>query len=202
MKFRTSKTEQGTPAVKRPLALFCLAFSAAVFGAVYLLVPWQTLLLGGLLIYLWLICLLKRNARWTLVLLGLAAGLWLSWCQTTSLQLLELGQAGRTLPLELQVRDFPQTTSYGVYVETKVLTEGALDGVSVSLWLPQGQGLRPGNQLTADVTLSSAEDREPDWRYYNLSQGIRLSGRADWAKVHTGEVPWDLLPKVWAKQLG
>lgn len=202
MRFRTNKTEQGTPAVKRPLALFCLAFSAAVFGAVYLLAGWQTLLLGGLLIYLGLVCLLKRNVLWMLVLLGLAAGLWLSWCQTASRQLLEWSQVGRTLPLELQVRDFPRSTSYGVSVETEILTEGALHGVSVLLWLPQGQGLRPGDQLTAEVTLSSAEDSDPDWRYYNLSQGIRLSGRADWAEVRSGEIPWDLRSKIWARQLG
>lgn len=199
---RENKTEQSRPAVKRPLALFCLAFSGAVFAGVYLLAGWTLLLLGMLLLYLGLACLLKRNWRWTLLLLGAVAGLWLSWVQTTSLRLLELNWVGETVPLELQVRDFPQSTAYGVYVKVRVLTQGELKGATLELWLPEGKSLQPGDRLRAETTLSSAQDSDPDWRYYALSQGNRLAGRADWAELLEREVPWELQPRLWAKHLG
>lgn len=199
---RINKTEQSKPAVKRPLALFCLAFSGAVFAGVYLLAGWALLLLGMLLLYFGLVCLFKRNWRWTLLLLGAVAGLWLSWVQTSSLRWLEWNWVGETAGLELQVRDFPQSTSYGVYVEVRVQTEGELKGVTLELWLPEGESLQPGDRLWAETALASAQDSDPNWRYYALSQGIRLAGRADWAELLEREVPWDLQPRLWARRLG
>lgn len=195
------RTEQSKPAVRRPLALFCLAFSAAVFGAVYLCPPWLDLLLGGVLLGLGLVCVLKRNGRWALLLLGLTAGLWMSWCQIAHVLLLEVRWAGTTVSLTLQVREVPRTTRYGVYLPVNVESEGELEGVTLELWLPQGQGLEPGDVLQGEVSLDTARDPDPDWKYYQLSQGIRLSGRADWVEVSQGELPWDLLPQVWAGQL-
>lgn len=202
MGFGINGTGQGKTALKRPLALSCLAFSGGVFAGLYLWQGWQGLLLGALLVYLGLACLLKRNARWALLLLGVAAGLWLSWCQTSAIWVLEQRQAGQTVQLTLQVRDFPNSTQYGVYVQAKVLTQGQLEGVLLELWLPEGEELVPGDELEAEVTLSSAQESDPDWKYYALSQGIQLQGRANGAVVHSGETPWDLWPKLWAKQLG
>lgn len=198
---QTRKTGQGSAAVQRPLALCCLSFSGGVFAGVYLLAGWQQLLLGALLLYCGLAALLKRAVRWGLVLLGLTAGLWLSWGQMASLRLLELHYVGRTVTLDLLVEDFPQESAYGVYVGTRVQA-GELEGEAVSLWLPQGQALQPGDRLEAQVTLESAQDEDPDWRYAQLSQGIRLQGEADWAVVSPGELPLSLWPKVWAHRLG
>lgn len=199
---RTSETEQSRPAVKRPLAWFCLAFSGAVFLAVYLLAGWQELLLGALLLYVGLACCLRRRLGPALLCLGAALGLWLSWCRTADLRLLEQNFVGQTAELELQAQDYPEESAYGVSLEVKVLTEGKLSGRRLTLWLPGGQDLQPGDRLDAQVTMDTARDSQPEWQWYAWSQGIALEGAADWAVVSREELPWTLLPRVWAHELG
>ena len=114
---RMCETEQSRPAVKRPLAWFCLAFSGAVFLAVYLLAGWQELLLGALLLYVGLACCLRRRLGPALLCLGAALGLWLSWCRTADLRLLEQNFVGQPAELELQAQDYPEESAYGVSLE-------------------------------------------------------------------------------------
>ena len=199
---RMCETEQSRPAVKRPLAWFCLAFSGAVFLAVYLLAGWQELLLGALLLYVGLACCLRRRLGPALLCLGAALGLWLSWCRTADLRLLEQNFVGQTAELELQAQDYPEESAYGVSLEVKVLTEGKLSGRRLTLWLPGGQDLQPGDRLDAQVTMDTARDSQPEWQWYAWSQGIALEGEADWAVVSREELPWTLLPRVWAHELG
>lgn len=199
---RVCETEQSRPAVKRPLAWFCLAFSGAVFLAVYLLAGWQELLLGALLLYVGLACCLRRRLGPALLCLGAVLGLWLSWCRTADLRLLEQSFVGQTAELELQAQGYPEESAYGVSLEVKVLTEGKLSGRRLILWLPGGQDLRPGDRLHAQVTMDTARDSRPEWQWYAWSQGIALEGEADWAVVTREEIPWTLLPKVWAHELG
>lgn len=199
---RTSETEQSRPLVKRPLAWFCLAFSGAVFLAVYLLAGWQELLLGALLLYVGLACCLRRRMGLALLCLGAVLGLWLSWYRTADLRGLEQEYVGRTVELELQVQNEPQTGTYGISLEVEVLTEGTLAGRRLTLWLPGGQDLRPGDRLLASVELDTARDSQPEWQWYAWSQGIALEGAADWAVVTREEIPWTLQPKVWARELG
>ena len=199
---RMCETEQSRPAVKRPLAWFCLAFSGAVFLAVYLLAGWQELLLGALLLYVGLACCLRRRLGPALLCLGAVLGLWLSWCRTADLRLLEQNFVGQTAELELQAQDYPEESAYGVSLEVKVLTEGKLSGRRLTLWLPGGQDLRPGDRLDAQVTMDTARDSQPEWQWYAWSQGITLEGAADWAVVSREELPWTLLPRVWAHELG
>ena len=199
---RMCETEQSRPAVKRPLAWFCLAFSGAVFLAVYLLAGWQELLLGALLLYVGLACCLRRRLGPALLCLGAVLGLWLSWCRTADLRLLEQNFVGQPAELELQAQDYPEESAYGVSLEVKVLTEGKLSGRRLTLWLPGGQDLQPGDRLDAQVTMDTARDSQPEWQWYAWSQGIALEGEADWAVVSREELPWTLLPRVWAHELG
>lgn len=199
---RTSETEQSRPLVKRPLAWFCLAFSGAVFLAVYLLSGWQELLLGALLLYVGLACCLRRRLGIALLCLGAVLGLWLSWYRTADLRSLEQEYVGQTVELELQVQADPRETSYGVSLEVKALTGEGLAGRRLLIWLPGGQDLRPGDRLWAPVTLDTARDSQPEWQWYAWSQGIALEGAADWAVVTREEIPWTLQPKVWARELG
>ncbi|MGM9538637.1 MAG: ComEC/Rec2 family competence protein [Candidatus Onthomonas sp.] len=173
-----------------------------MFLAVYLLSGWQELLLGALLLYVGLACCLRRNPGFALLCLGAVLGLWLSWYRTTSLRMLEQDYVGQTVELELQVREYPQVTAYGVSLEARVLTEGKLEGRTLTLWLPGGQDLRPGDRLSATVTLDTARDSQPEWQWYAWSQGISLEGEADWAVVSREGTPWTLWPKVWANELG
>lgn len=193
--------ERGWPAGKRPLARFCLAFSGAVFLAVYLLPRWGMLLLGGVLLYGGLAAALRRRIKLAAALLGAVLGLLLCWYRATELTRLESDWAGQKVEMELLAQTYPQETSRGLRLEVEVLAPEELAGKRLNLWLPEGMGLRPGDQISATVRLSASREASGSWRLYWPSQGVALKGSAQWAEITRREPDWTVLPQLWAGRL-
>ena len=112
----------------RKLCTFALAFSAAVFFAVYLL-PESALPPAGFLCALAgaaSLPLLRGNLRLraALIAFGLSAGL--LWTASYSIRFLTPADRldGQTLAVSATVADYPRTASYGVSVLVRLETDG------------------------------------------------------------------------------
>lgn len=193
----------GSWRTRRPLAWACLAGSGAVLLGVYFLAGWQLLLSGGLFLFCGLAACLRRHRLVGAALLAAAAGFWLCWCWHFHIALIETVWPGRLEPLALQALDYAQETAYGLSLEAKVLSEGPLQGVHLYLYLnADGLDIHPGDTLQATVKLFSALEDAAPWTYSNYANGIFLQGSASSASVTAQATPWNLLPQVWAYEIG
>lgn len=188
---------------RRPLACACLAGSGAVLLGVYFLAGWQQLLSGGLFLFCGLAACLRRHRLIGAALLAAAAGFWLCWCWHFHTAFIETTWPGRLEPLALQALDYAQETAYGLSLEAKILSEGPLQGVHLFLYLnADGLDIHPGDTLQATVKLFSALEDTAPWTFSNYANGIFLQGSAASASVTAQATPWNLLPRVWAYEIG
>lgn len=187
---------------ERPLAGICLAFSLPIFAAVYVMTGWQSLLLGALSFYIGLITCFRRRRYAGILCLAFTAGLWFSWCWQSDVSRLTAQWEGQEVTLTVRALDYAQETLYGLELEAEVRTEGTLEGETLLLYL---NGFRdeisPGDEVTAEVTLASAQSSQPKWRFYHYANGIFLTGSAREAELVRKATPWQLFPRVWVHEL-
>ncbi len=183
----------------RVLARLCLSFSIAAALCVFLLSGWQMLALGALGLLGGLTALLRRRALAGAVLLAVMAGAWLSWLTHFHLVTLDLGWAGRTVELTAVAQDYPRPTGYGYALEVCAL--GPLDGERLLLYLDAAEDIRPGDALSATVSLDSAGENASGPTLSYWADVITLRGSAEGLEVNSRGTPWYLLPRVWAHAL-
>lgn len=180
--------------------ILLLAFCA---GAATALVPLPNLIFlsaaGILLLFAAMLLLIKRERRLTLIFLGLCFGLLFS----TVYQMVFLSPAralaGQQLTLSGTAVDYSQSSSHGLWVETKFETGSGTVRADVYLSDPS-LALRPGDRLTGTFSLkSSAEDSD----YYSFSEGIFLTafGKKNVTVTPCQAVPLRYAPRQIAHQL-
>lgn len=191
----------GKALAARPLAWVCLAFSASVGLASFLLVGWQMLLLFALSLFLGLALLLRRHPRAGAAALAVTLGMLLVWLGHYRVTDLERNWAGRQEELTLQVLSRPEETAYGYSLETRVSGESPLSGEIVLLYTDSFITAKPGDELTGEVRLRSARGADPVWSLYRYSEGIALTGSMEEWELREKDTPPSLLPAVWANSL-
>lgn len=189
-------------APRRGLLLFA-AFSAAVFGAVYLLPPevWPWLGLGLLapagLFFLW-----KRPGL-TLVCLGAAAGL--LWCGAFRLAFFGPAEAldGRRTRVTFYLSEGPTATDYGAYGKGWVVGEGRLPVQGLLYADAALLDLGPGDRVDAlchcSQTALLPETNFTPWATHGVF--VRLEAQGSLEVQRAGSVPWWCLPRWWAGRL-
>ncbi len=186
----------------RPLCCWCIAFSAAVFAAIYLLNGVSMLLLGGLLLFMGLVLCLRAHKITGKIIVAAALGFWMVWMWHYRVTSLVTRWPGRVEPVIVTALDYSAPTQRGVWVETKVEAPEALQGERLLLWTAQPElTVTPGDRLEAVVTLHSARETRPEWRYWNYSNGFFLTAAAQSATVTPQTTPFHLLPRVTAHRI-
>ena len=163
----------------RKLCTFALAFSAAVFFAVYLL-PESALPPAGFLCALAgaaSLPLLRGNLRLraALIAFGLSAGL--LWTASYSIRFLTPADRldGQTLAVSATVADYPRTASYGVSVLVRLETDGP--ELKTILYADERYaGLLPGDRIAGTVSLRRADTLYGRENTYYASRGVYLTG--------------------------
>ena len=163
----------------RKLCTFALAFSAAVFFAVYLL-PESALPPAGFLCALAgaaSLPLLRGNLRLraALIAFGLSAGL--LWTASYSIRFLTPADRldGQTLAVSATVADYPRTASYGVSVLVRLETDGP--ELKTILYADERYaGLLPGDRIAGTVSLRRADMLYGRENTYYASGGVYLTG--------------------------
>ncbi|MCD8381442.1 MAG: ComEC/Rec2 family competence protein [Clostridiales bacterium] len=188
---------------KRPLACFCLSFAAGVCLSVYVLAGWQMLLLGALCLFCGLACCINRKFLAGACLLAATAGFWLFWCRFCQVTGLETEWVGRMASVTVEAKDYSEQTRYGWSVEGTVTGEEGPVGTKILLWLDEsGEGICPGDTVTAEVSFQTAREEDGIWALSDYAEGIWLTGSAsNVAVTHVAQTPVTLLPRVWAGNL-
>lgn len=183
-------------------ATFFLAFSAAVFGAVYLLPAklWLRLGLAALLPALW--CLWRKRPRGVLIALGVSAAL--LWCGAYRMVMFAPGEAldGRRVRVEAVASELASESEYGYTLPCYLTGEG----VPIRAVIYGGEALLeagPGDTLTltADCTCRTSVDE--DWVSSAASRGIFVTLTAQ-SRVDIRPAvrpPWWSLPRAWGQAL-
>lgn len=195
----------------RKLAIFAGSFSAAVFGANYLL-PEKTLLPLGLALAL--LCpilhlLLRkgdRRRRLALVLISAGLAVGLIWTAVYSHIWFRPAQDldDRTVRLTAAVADWPRETEYGCSVLIRVDTENFVRLSAILYTDQQGADLRPGDKIStvAHCMLGDRTFAGEEITYYT-AKGIFLRaqayGRLDVQRPE--HIPIRYWPAAYAKSL-
>lgn len=183
-------------------AAFCLAFSAAVFAAVYLLPGglWLWLGLAALAPAAW--CLWRRRSGGVLIALGVAAAL--LWCAAYRQVFFVPAQAldGRRTQVELVAAERPARGSYGLDLPCYLTGQGA----PIRAVLYGGEelaALGPGDRITVTADCSSRTWLDRGEVSNAAGKGIFLALRARGAlRVDPAAAPpWWSLPRVWGQAL-
>jgi len=191
----------------RKLASFALPFSAAVFGAQYLLPRWLWLPVGVLCALFALLGLPfsgNRRLRLMLIALGLAAGL--LWCRGYDAVFYAPAEEldGRTVILSATVADWPRETDYGVSVLVFVHTDGRPDTSTLLYADARYSTLIPGDTISviAACRLSQRTKSGEEITYYT-SKGVFLTATAygEMTVTSPGRVPLRHWPQTVSKAL-
>lgn len=183
-------------------AVFCLAFSAAVFAAVYALPGglWLWLGLAALLPVGW--CLWKRRRRGALIALGVAAAL--VWCAAYRQVFFVPAEAlnDRRTQVELVAAELPTRNDYGLSLPCYLTGRGA----PIRAALYGGEELeevRPGDRLTvtADCACRTWLDRGEVSNAASRGTFVTLWVKGELRVDPAEGPPWWSLPRVWGQRL-
>lgn len=187
--------------MRQGAAFFC-AFSAAVFGAVYLLPAglWPWLGLAALLPCGW--CLWKGRRRGVLIALGVSAAL--LWCAAYRLAVFVPGETldGRRAAVTLCPTEAAEETAYGCSLPCRITGRGfpiraILYGDETLLTAKPGDTLTVTADCTSTTYLAQGEVSTP------ASKGIFVTLRQR-GELHidpAGRLPWWSLPRHWGQSL-
>lgn len=189
-------------APRRGLILFS-AFSAAVFGAVYLLPPdlWPWLGLG--LLAPAGLCFLGKGPRLTLACLGAAAAL--LWCGAFRLAFFGPAEAldGRRTRVSVYLSEGPTASQYGGYAKGWVVEEGRIPVQGILYADETLLDLGPGDRVTA-LCHCSQTALAPESRFTaQATRGVfvRLEAKGSLEVEKAQRIPWWCLPRWWAGRL-
>lgn len=189
-------------AVGRGAALF-VAFSAAVFLAVYLL-PWRLWpWLGlGLLLPAGL-CLWKKRPVAVLLCLGLAAGL--LWCGAYRAVFFAPAQAldSRRTQVTLCLSESPTPSTYGAVAKGWVLQPGRAPVRGILYAGAQLLELSPGDTLTAQVHCTQTALQEGNPFDFLATRGVfvEMTAQGNVSVEKAARIPWWALPRWWGEAL-
>lgn len=182
-------------------AVFCAAFCAAVFWAVYILPAgcWLWLGLAALVpagFFLW-----RKRTGGVLVALGVAAAL--LWCAAYRLAVFAPAEAldGRRTQVTVLAAELPSPTDYGYGLPCYLVGEG-LPVRGMVYGGEELEAVRPGDTLTftADcVCRTYREDGVSNLASKGTFLTLRVRGEVQTAAA--GHVPWWALPLYWGRQL-
>lgn len=183
--------------------VFFLAFSAAIFLAVYLLpaawLPWLAMGFGaGLILLFW-----RRTRMIALAMAGVClAFLWFWGYRAVFFSPAE-DLAGRRTEITLRISDYPQPLDYGARVHGWAIQPGLAPVETLFYGAEDTLALVPGDTVavTADCSLADRLYGE-EVRYYT-SKGtfLRAFQRGDLEIVPTESVPWWTVPVRWGHAL-
>lgn len=191
----------------RKLAWFAVAFSGAVFLAVYLL-PEVVLVPAGACCALASLTGLplrgKARLRILLICFGLAAGLcWTGvYCALVRAPALRLN--GTETTVTALVADWPQEHDYSTSVLAEVYGEDG-SGVKTLLYLngEEAAGLRPGDRLTVTASFQMADTMAGEPTSYYYAKGVLLigSGGKKWTAERPAQAPVGCWPALFSGAL-
>lgn len=189
-------------APRRGLILFS-TFSAAVFGAVYLLPPEAWPWLGLCLLAPAALFFLRKCPRLTLACLGAAAAL--LWCGAFRLVFFGPAEAldGRRTEVTICLSEAPTPTPYGGCAKGWVIGEGRLPVQGVFYAGETLLDLGPGDRVTA-LCHCSQTALAPEERFTaQATRGvfIRLEAKGTLEVQRANSIPWWCLPRWWAGRL-
>lgn len=198
----------------RKLASFALPFGVGIFLSAYLL-PRTVQLAGAVLCALiWVVCLLcwrrqrvDKRLRPVLYTAGLAIALLWSWGYDMRTVYPAEQLAGTEETFVFQAADWPETGTYSVSVEARLLNPDGPD-LGVLLYFYPGDekipDIKPGDTLTCTVQLKLADTVGGEENGYYYSKGIFLTANAAAIPEVTPaeSVPLKYWPALWRRAMG
>ncbi|MGM9521667.1 MAG: DNA internalization-related competence protein ComEC/Rec2 [Oscillospiraceae bacterium] len=162
----------------RKLALFAFGFAFSIFFAQYLLPESWLLAAGAVSLALGIFCFVfKRDVRTKAVLcaVGIAAGFfWIFGYNEIFFSPAEKID-GETLEVTAEVREFPQVTDYGAYLDVRIILDGAPDlKTRVYVFSDELNTCIPGDKITFTADFSTADHIGSDETSYFVSRGYKL----------------------------
>lgn len=197
----------------RKLASFALPFGVGIFLSAYLL-PRPVQLAGAALCALiWVVCLLcwrrqrvDKRLRPVLYTAGLAIALLWSWGYDMRTVYPAEQLAGTEETFVFQAADWPETGTYSVSVEARLLNPDGPD-LGVLLYFYPGDekipDIKPGDTLTCTVQLKLADTVGGEENGYYYSKGIFLTANAAAIPEVTPaeNVPLKYWPALWRRAM-
>lgn len=188
---------------RRGQVLF-FSFSAAVFGAVYLLPPGLWPWLGLLALVPAGLCVWKRRSLAALACLGAAAAL--LWCGAYRVIFFAPAQAldGRRTQVTFYLSESPTATDYGACAGGWVVQEGKAP-VQAVLYADAGlMDVSLGSRVRVTANCSQTALR-PETRFTaRATRGVflRLIAKGPMEVQEAQRTPWWGLPRLWGESLG
>ncbi|MCI5927579.1 MAG: DNA internalization-related competence protein ComEC/Rec2 [Pseudoflavonifractor capillosus] len=198
----------------RKLASFALPFGVGIFLSAYLLPRTVQLAGAALCALIWVVCLLcwrrqrvDKRLRPVLYTAGLAIALLWSWGYDMRTVYPAEQLAGTEETFVFQAADWPETGTYSVSVEARLLNPDGPD-LGVLLYFYPGDekipDIKPGDTLTCTVQLKLADTVGGEENGYYYSKGIFLTANAAAIPEVTPaeNVPLKYWPALWRRAMG
>lgn len=198
----------------RKLASFALPFGVGVFLSAYLL-PRPVRLAGAALCALiWVVCLLcwrrqreDKRLRPVLYAAGLALGLLWSWGHDMRTVYPAEQLAGTEGTFVFQAADWPETGTYSVSLEVRLLNPDGPELGAILYFYPGDEempDIKPGDTLTCTARLKLADTIAGEKSGYYYAKGIFLTANAsEIPEVAPAEnVPLKYWPALWRRAMG
>ena len=197
----------------RKLASFALPFGVGIFLSAYLLPRTVQLAGAALCALIWVVCLLcwrrqreDKRLRPVLYTAGLAIALLWSWGYDMRTVYPAEQLAGTEETFVFQAADWPETGTYSVSVEARLLNPDGPD-LGVLLYFYPGDekipDIKPGDTLTCTVQLKLADTVGGEENGYYYSKGIFLTANAAAIPEVTPaeNVPLKYWPALWRRAM-
>ena len=198
----------------RKLASFALPFGVGIFLSAYLLPRTVQLAGAALCALIWVVCLRRwrrqrvdKRLRPVLYTAGLAIALLWSWGYDMRTVYPAEQLAGTEETFVFQAADWPETGTYSVSVEARLLNPDGPD-LGVLLYFYPGDekipDIKPGDTLTCTVQLKLADTVGGEENGYYYSKGIFLTANAAAIPEVTPaeNVPLKYWPALWRRAMG
>lgn len=198
----------------RKLASFALPFGVGIFLSAYLLPRTVQLAGAALCALIWVVCLRRwrrqrvdKRLRPVLYTAGLAIALLWSWGYDIRTVYPAEQLAGTEETFVFQAADWPETGTYSVSVEARLLNPDGPD-LGVLLYFYPGDekipDIKPGDTLTCTVQLKLADTVGGEENGYYYSKGIFLTANAAAIPEVTPaeNVPLKYWPALWRRAMG
>lgn len=198
----------------RKLASFALPFGVGIFLSAYLL-PRPVQLAGAVVCALiWVVCLRRwrrqredKRLRPVLYTAGLAMALLWSWGYDMRTVYPAEQLAGTEETFVFQAADWPETGTYSVSVEVRLLNPDGPDLGALLYFYPGDEeipDIKPGDTLTCTAQLKLAGTVGGEENGYYYSKGIFLTANA--AEIPTvtpaEDMPLKYWPALWRRAMG